>query len=393
MMTNKNANTNHGDGEFDMLTMRDGRIDRYLFDEGYCQAMPSAINASQDYFTFYYYDRDHLGSVRQVILANGTNKGTLVQKMDYYPSGLRFCDGNSDGDVQPVRFSGKELDRMHGLGTYDFGARQYNPVTMRWDKMDPLCEKYYSVSPYAYCGGDPVNFVDPDGRDWFKYQGQGESQENWHWHEGKSYTYTNVNGKEQTINNGYEYLSVFVKTGTKEEGASTGSLLLFHQQHPVAYSSTAFSGGNGFTPIQDGEYEMNLSLRRYNSLVTMRYNEDEGWNPEPFWGLEQFPNGGREIRNGQVGMNYPTRLAYGNSRIRLAPLFSSKDRGLYIHGKTSDLTWTHGCLCDKNESIQQFFISGGGKDYRGIVPLSVFHASSLGSTDSYVQFIKRIIGW
>ena len=147
-----------------MLTMRDGRIDRYQFDGGYCQAMPSAINASQDYFTFYYYDRDHLGSVRQVILANGTNKGTLVQKMDYYPSGLRFCDGNSDGDVQPVRFSGKELDRMHGLGTYDFGARQYNPVTMRWDRMDPLCEKYYSISPYTYCGGDPVNFVDPDGR-------------------------------------------------------------------------------------------------------------------------------------------------------------------------------------------------------------------------------------
>ena len=149
------------------LTMRDGRIDRYLFDEGYCQAMPSAINASQDYFTFYYFDRDHLGSVRQVILANGTNKGTLVQKMDYYPSGLRFCDGNSDGDVQPVRFSGKELDRMHGLGTYDFGARQYNPVTMRWDRMDPLCEKYYSISPYTYCGGDPVNRYD-DGRDWYQ---------------------------------------------------------------------------------------------------------------------------------------------------------------------------------------------------------------------------------
>lgn len=31
--------------------------------------------------------------------------------------------------------------------------------------MDPLAEKYYSISPYAYCGGDPVNFVDPDGRD------------------------------------------------------------------------------------------------------------------------------------------------------------------------------------------------------------------------------------
>ena len=75
------------------LTMRDGRIDRYLFDEGYCQASKYAPNPAKDYFTFYYFDRDHLGSVRQVILANGTNKGTLVQKMDYYPSGLRFCDG------------------------------------------------------------------------------------------------------------------------------------------------------------------------------------------------------------------------------------------------------------------------------------------------------------
>ena len=30
--------------------------------------------------------------------------------------------------------------------------------------MDPLCEKYYHISPYAYCGGNPVNAVDPDGR-------------------------------------------------------------------------------------------------------------------------------------------------------------------------------------------------------------------------------------
>lgn len=31
--------------------------------------------------------------------------------------------------------------------------------------MDPLCEKYYSVSPYAYCAGNPVNRVDLDGRE------------------------------------------------------------------------------------------------------------------------------------------------------------------------------------------------------------------------------------
>ena len=52
---------------------------------------------------------------------------------------------------------------MHGLNTYDYGARQYNPVTARWDRMDPLCEKYYSISPYAYCADNPMKFIDPDG--------------------------------------------------------------------------------------------------------------------------------------------------------------------------------------------------------------------------------------
>ena len=31
-------------------------------------------------------------------------------------------------------------------------------------QQDPLSEKYYNISPYAYCANNPVNFVDPDGR-------------------------------------------------------------------------------------------------------------------------------------------------------------------------------------------------------------------------------------
>ena len=31
--------------------------------------------------------------------------------------------------------------------------------------MDPLAEKYYSTSPYAWCGNNPVRFVDPEGMD------------------------------------------------------------------------------------------------------------------------------------------------------------------------------------------------------------------------------------
>ena len=43
-----------------------------------------------------------------------------------------------NASLQPYKYNGKELDLMHGLNTYDYGARQYNPVTGRWDRVDPL---------------------------------------------------------------------------------------------------------------------------------------------------------------------------------------------------------------------------------------------------------------
>ena len=53
---------------------------------------------------------------------------------------------------------------MHGLDEYDSEARWYYPAIMRTTTIDPLAEKYYSISPYAWCGNNPVKFVDPDGR-------------------------------------------------------------------------------------------------------------------------------------------------------------------------------------------------------------------------------------
>ena len=147
------------------LTLRNGRIDKLQFEEGYCQAAAYSGNTSQDNFTFHYYDRDHLGNIRQVINAIGSTKGTVIQRMEYYPFGAQFCGGSADSNVQTRRYNGKEFDRMHGLNTYDYGARQYNPVTARWDRVDPLCEKYYDVSPYAYCGNNPINAIDIEGKD------------------------------------------------------------------------------------------------------------------------------------------------------------------------------------------------------------------------------------
>ncbi|MBR5652962.1 MAG: hypothetical protein IKX22_02645, partial [Prevotella sp.] len=112
-----------------------------------------------------YYLRDHLGSVRIVMRQDGT----VEQRNQYYPDGTLFGKQSTGGTVQPYKYGGKELERTLPLDEYDFGARWMDPVVGgRFTTMDPLCEKYYSVSPYAYCGGDPINAFDPDGRDWYQ---------------------------------------------------------------------------------------------------------------------------------------------------------------------------------------------------------------------------------
>ena len=109
---------------------------------------------------YHYFAKDHLGNIRSVFKANGTKE----QVNNYYAFGGIMNDVTNSNDVQTHKYNGKELDRMHGLDTYDYGARQYDPVLARWDRMDPLCEEFYSVSPYNYCMNNPVKNIDPDGQ-------------------------------------------------------------------------------------------------------------------------------------------------------------------------------------------------------------------------------------
>ncbi len=66
---------------------------------------------------------------------------------------------------QPPSFTGKERDEETGYGY--FGARYMDHELMTmWLSVDPMADKYPSISPYAYCAWNPVKLVDPDGRDW-----------------------------------------------------------------------------------------------------------------------------------------------------------------------------------------------------------------------------------
>ena len=106
---------------------------------------------------YHYYLKDHLGNNRVVCSASGT----VEQINHYYPFGGLFGESTS-GDTQRFKYNGKELDRMHGLDWYDYGARHMDG--MRFTSIDPLAEKYYNISPYAYCANNSINAYDSDGR-------------------------------------------------------------------------------------------------------------------------------------------------------------------------------------------------------------------------------------
>ncbi len=44
-------------------------------------------------------------------------------------------------------------------------ARHYNSALSIWLSVDPMSDKYPGVSPYAYCGNNPVRLVDPNGEE------------------------------------------------------------------------------------------------------------------------------------------------------------------------------------------------------------------------------------
>ena len=113
----------------------------------------------------HYHVTDHLGSVRAVV---DGESGAFLEAGKYDAYGSReeqMTEGSSDATLR-WHFTGKE-DQGPDFGTAytDFGARQYSPSLRRWLVPDPLSEKYYDVSPYVYCNDNPVNMVDPDGRD------------------------------------------------------------------------------------------------------------------------------------------------------------------------------------------------------------------------------------
>ena len=126
---------------------KNGCLERVMTENGYMQDGG-----------LYFYIKDYQGNVRVVL--NQANRPVEINS--YYPYGGLMAATTTEGS-QPYKYGTKELDRENGLDWYDFHARQMDPMVPRFTTIDPKCEKYYAISPYAYCAGNPIAYIDPNG--------------------------------------------------------------------------------------------------------------------------------------------------------------------------------------------------------------------------------------
>ena len=106
------------------------------------------------------YHFNHLGSASWIT----DHTGQPVQHLQYLPYGEPFINQRLSNYNERFTFTSKERDEETGYGY--FGARYMDhELTTMWLSIDPMSDKYPSISPYAYCAWNPVKLVDPDGEE------------------------------------------------------------------------------------------------------------------------------------------------------------------------------------------------------------------------------------
>ena len=99
-----------------------------------------------------YFGTDILGSVRSVTDKYGTEQADY----SYDVFGSPYL-GNLENDIS-FGYCGKVYDI--GTGLYDYGFRDYSPVSARFTTIDPIRD---GSNWFAYVVNDPVNWCDPFG--------------------------------------------------------------------------------------------------------------------------------------------------------------------------------------------------------------------------------------
>jgi len=206
----------------------------------------------------YYFHSDHLGSASWIT----NNTGLPVQHLLYLPFGEHFANEHSSGYDERFTFTGKERDAETGY--YYHGAR-FNSSDIGWLSVDPMAEKYPSLTPYNYCAWNPVKLVDADGKDIYRLDVSNGSLKLYH--KTKDKTDKIIAGSYQGI-------------GRAKTFKETGRSIVFSKgvldgKKDKDYSKTGFTSSNG-TQEQATNVAKFISFNCYKELAGAGFTTENG---------------------------------------------------------------------------------------------------------------------
>jgi len=121
----------------------------------------------------------------------GFNKKPLTLSKGKYNE---FFSNDEVVQIGTVRFNTKTNKVIQLLEEDTTKANYLSDRSSIWYSVDPLAEKYPNYSPYVYCKNNPVLYIDPDGRDWYRHDESGATV----WQKGNA---NNIALNNQTFNN------------------------------------------------------------------------------------------------------------------------------------------------------------------------------------------------
>ncbi|HCS42761.1 MAG TPA: Rhs family protein [Pseudomonas sp.] len=108
------------------------------------------------------------GKVTATLLATDQQRSVLNALDSSKPKALAYSPyghrPRENGLLSLLGFNGEQPDPVTGHYHLGNGYRQFNPVLMRFNSPDswsPFGKG--GLNAYAYCSGDPINYVDPNG--------------------------------------------------------------------------------------------------------------------------------------------------------------------------------------------------------------------------------------
>ncbi|MGE5606087.1 MAG: RHS repeat-associated core domain-containing protein, partial [Bacteroidota bacterium] len=111
----------------------------------------------------FFYHNDHQGTA----LAVTDELGNKVVERDFAPFGERIKTSDREEpypDETEDGFTGKDFDE--DIGLYYYNARWYDDSIGRFISEDSINDPNNNGNEYVYCGGNPVNRIDPTGHKW-----------------------------------------------------------------------------------------------------------------------------------------------------------------------------------------------------------------------------------